>query len=220
MIIWQPELMHPSAANGILKILEDPPPHTYFILVTRAADKLLPTMISRTQIITVPLLDDPDIEKFLQSEKQVEGKRVHRIAQLAEGNLSLALKLADNEEDNNTKVFIDWMRACFEKNFSGLVSMAEEYHNLDKLGQKNLIQYGIAMMRETLLNISGAYSIHRVRDEELKFIQNFSKVMNLEKIEKSFSLMNDAGYHLERNGSAKMIFLDLSLNLSKIIKPA
>src|SRR6478736_7095748 len=65
MIIWQPELMHPSAANGILKILEEPAPHTYFILVTNAADRLLPTIISRTQIVTVPLLDDETVEQHL-----------------------------------------------------------------------------------------------------------------------------------------------------------
>src|SRR6478736_9172247 len=65
MIIWQPELMHLSAANGILKILEEPAPHTYFILVTNAADRLLPTIISRTQIVTVPLLDDETVEQHL-----------------------------------------------------------------------------------------------------------------------------------------------------------
>ena len=65
MIIWQPELMHPSAANGILKILEEPAPHTFFILVTNAADKLLPTIISRTQIVTIPLLKDEEVEQTL-----------------------------------------------------------------------------------------------------------------------------------------------------------
>jgi DNA polymerase-3 subunit delta' len=75
------------------------------------------------------------------------------------------------------------------------------------------------MMRETLLKTSGAENMYRTRGEELKFVQDFSKVMNVEKIEKSFKLINDATYHLERNGSAKMIFLDLSLNLSKTINP-
>ena len=75
------------------------------------------------------------------------------------------------------------------------------------------------MMRETLLNISQADSIHRIQGEELKFIQQFSTVMSVQKIEKSFKLINDATYHLERNGSAKMIFLDLSLQLSKTINP-
>jgi DNA polymerase-3 subunit delta' len=97
--------------------------------------------------------------------------------------------------------------------------MAEDYHGLDKLTQKNLITYSINMMRETLLHSAGVSSMNRTRGDELKFVQDFSKVMNLEKVEKSFKLMGDATYHLERNGSAKMIFLDLSLKISKTLNP-
>ena len=219
MIIWQPELMHPSAANGILKILEEPPPHTYFILITNAADKLLPTIISRTQIVTVPLLSDEELENCLTEKYSVEKSRAGKISQLAEGNINLALKLLDNEEDNNAQRFTDWMRACFKKNYGGLVTMADDYHGLDKLSQKNLIFYGLNMMREALLSMAGADNINRTRGEELKFAQDFGKVMDVYKIEKSVKLMNDASYHLERNGSAKMIFLDLSLKLSQTIKP-
>ena len=219
MIIWQPELMHPSAANGILKILEEPPPHTYFILVTNAADKLLPTIISRTQIVTVPLLDDAEIESHLTEKHGVEETRAHKIAQLADGNLNLAIKLIGNEEDNNTQRFTEWMRACFKRQYGSLVTIAEEYHGLDKLSQRNVMTYSINMMRETMLHLSGAVEINRTRGDELKFVQDFSKVMSIEKIEKSFRLINDASYHLERNGSAKMIFLDLSLKLSKTLNP-
>jgi DNA polymerase-3 subunit delta' len=70
-----------------------------------------------------------------------------------------------------------------------------------------------------LLHASGAKTINRARGEELKFVQDFSKVMDVEKVEKSFKLLNDATYHLERNGSAKMIFLDLSLKIAKTINP-
>ncbi len=219
MIIWQPELMHPSAANGILKILEEPAPHTYFILVTNAADRLLPTIISRTQIVTVPLLKDEVVESHLIEKKQVESSRAAKIMQLSEGNLNYALKLIDSEEDDNAKRFTDWMRACFKKSYQTLVLLADEYHALDKLSQKTLMTYSMNIMRETLLRISGASQMNRSRGEELKFIEDFSKVMNLEKIEKSFTLMNDANYHLERNGSAKMIFLDLSLKISRTINP-
>jgi DNA polymerase-3 subunit delta' len=219
MIIWQPELMHTSAANGILKILEEPPPHTYFILVTNAADKLLPTIISRTQIVTVPLLDDATLESYLIGKHALEGERAAKVAQLADGNINLATRLLENEEDNNTQRFTAWMRACFKRNYGALVSIAEEYHGMDKLSQRNLMSYSINMMRETMLHVSGATTINRTRGEELKFVQDFSKVMNLDKIEKSFRLMNDATYHLERNGSAKMIFLDLSLKLSKTLNP-
>ena len=79
--------------------------------------------------------------------------------------------------------------------------------------------YSMNVLRETLLRTSGATQMNRSRGDELEFIQRFSKVMNLEKIEKSFTLMNDANYHLERNGSAKMIFLDLSIKLARTINP-
>jgi DNA polymerase-3 subunit delta' len=218
MIIWQPELMHPSAANGLLKILEEPAPYTYFMLITNAADKLLPTIISRTQIVTVPLLDDETVEKQMIS-RGVEPAKAARVSRLAEGSLNLALKLVDSEEDDNAGRFTEWMRACFKKNYVTLVSLAENYHALDKMSQRNLMLYSMNMMRETLLRVSGAAELNRTRGEELKFIQDFSRVMNVEKVERSYTLMNDAAYHLERNGSAKMIFLDLSLQLSTTINP-
>lgn len=219
MIIWQPEFMHASAANGILKILEEPAPHTYFILVTNAADRLLSTIISRTQLITIPLLGDKDIENYLVEKRSIERKRASAITRLAEGNLNLAFKLSENEEDDSAPLFIEWMRACFKKSYGNMVVMSEEFHALDKLRQRNMLHYGMGMMRESLLKQAGADELHRIQGEELKFVQDFSKVMNVHKIEKSFKLMNDATYHLERNGSAKMIFLDLSLQLSKTINP-
>ena len=106
-----------------------------------------------------------------------------------------------------------------EKVTARLVAFAEEYHALDRLSQKNLMRYGMNVMRDTLLKVSGSNSMIRSKGEELDFIERFSKVMDVEKIEKSYTLMNDASYHLERNGSAKMIFLDLSLKLSRTIKP-
>jgi DNA polymerase-3 subunit delta' len=219
MIIWQPELLHPFAANGILKILEEPAPHTFFILVTNAADKLLPTIISRTQIITIPLLSDEQIEQTLMDQYATNPGRARKIVQLADGNLNYAIKLIDSEEDNNFKLFTEWMRACFKKSYSGLVTMAEDYHALDRLSQKNLLSFGMNALRDTLLKVSGSSSMIRSKGEELDFIEGFSSVMDLEKIEKSYTLMNDASFHLERNGSAKMIFLDLSLKLSMTIKP-
>ncbi|MDL5045070.1 hypothetical protein QQ054_03315 [Oscillatoria amoena NRMC-F 0135] len=216
VIIWYPELMHPAAANSMLKILEEPPPHTYFILVSYATDKLLPTILSRTQLVNIPPLDDESVVEYLL-QHGADLKRANRAAQLAEGDLGLALQLLDHEEDRHTQVFFDWMRACYMKNYASLLSLAEEYHDSDRLSQKNLLQYSLTMMRETLLEKSDAQSLHRLRDEELESLKRFSTVMDLKKIEESVTLMNTASYHLERNGSAKMIFLDLSLRLSEVI---
>ncbi len=219
MLIWQPEYMHPSAANGILKILEEPPPNTFFLLVTNAAERLLPTILSRTQIVQIPMLSDEEVNAHLKSLGNVEESKLDKIVQLAEGNLNLALKLIDQEEDHHFELFFTWMLACFKKEYAKLVAMADDFHTLDKMNQRNLMTYSLNMMRETLLQLSGATSINRSKGNELERVQKFSKLMNVSRIEKSSHLINDAAYHLERNGSAKMIFMDLSLQLSNVINP-
>lgn len=219
MIIWQPEYMHSSAANGILKILEEPPHNTFFLLVSNAADRLLPTIVSRTQLIQVPLLTDKDLSDYLQIEIDLKEADRRNILQLADGDLNLALRLTDREENINQDLFADWMRSCFKKSYGDLVRMAEEFHQLDKLNQRNMLYYSIGMMRESLLYLAGSTTINRAQGSELKFIQDFSKVLDVLKIEKANHLMSDASYFLERNGSPKMIFLNLSLQLSKVLNP-
>jgi len=217
MIIWQPELMHPAAANGILKILEEPPSHTFFLLVTNSAEQLLPTILSRTQIVHVPLLADEEVENYLEKNYSFDEVKRHELVQLAEGDLNFAIQMTGTEEDHHQTRFIDWMRTCFKKDYIRLMTMADEFHELDKLSQRNLMHYGLSMMRETLLEISGANNISRTKGEEQKFVQNFSKYLSVPKIEIANRLINEASYHLDRNGSAKMIFMDLSLQLSKTV---
>lgn len=220
MIIWQPEFMHPSAANGILKILEEPPPNTFFLLVSNAVDRLLPTVLSRTQMVQVPMLSDEELNNYLLvKNSSLQEARRQEIIQLADGNLNLAIKLIDSEEDHFQSRFEDWMRSCFKRDYAALLNFSEEFHEADKLSQRNLFQYALSMMRETLLQLSGAGAIARVKTSEANFVQNFSKVMSVNKLEKINHLLSDASYHLERNGSAKMIFLDLSLQISKTLNP-
>lgn len=219
MIIWQPELMHSTAANGILKILEEPPPNTFFLLVSNAAERLLPTVLSRTQMVQVPQLSDEDLKDYLLKNHSADETRLQEIIQLAEGNLNMAIKLVDTEEDHFQDRFAEWMRLCYKRNYGSLVTFSEDFHQLDKLSQRNLFQYGLSMMRETLLHYAGADAISRIKSGEAKFVKDFSKIMNTEKVEKINTLFTDAHYHLERNGSAKMIFLDLSLQVAKTINP-
>ncbi len=132
MIIWQPELMHTSAANGILKILEEPPPQTFFILVSNSADRLLPTIISRTQIVTVPLLGDDELAGYLQQHNNTDPERAAKVAQLADGNINLAFRLLEKVEDNSTQWFTDWMRACFGRKY---MTLGEPGRGISRPGQ-------------------------------------------------------------------------------------
>ncbi len=218
MIIWQPESMHAAAANGILKILEEPAPNTYFILVTNAADQLMPTIISRTQITTIPLLADDDLATYLRDTAGVASAAAQQIVQLADGNINLALRLIDRPENSNASFFATWMRACHGNRYDELVSLADAFHGLDKLAQRNVVSYSLNMMRETLLINAGADDINRTQGEEREFVGKFSRYFTIDRIEQSCQLLNDAGYHLERNGSAKMIFLDVSLKMSRMFR--
>ena len=180
----------------------------------------MPTILSRTQMVQVPQLSDDTLNEFLSNKNPAlpEIKR-HEVIHLADGNLNLAIKLIDSNEDHYQNRFADWMRSCYKRDYASLVSHSEKFHDQDRLNQRNLFQYGLSMMRETLLHIAGANAIGRVKSSEAEFVKNFSKLLNVNKLEKINRMMSDASYHLERNGSAKMIFLDLSLQIAKTINP-
>jgi DNA polymerase-3 subunit delta' len=214
MIIWQPEFMHPAAANGLLKILEEPPANTFFLLVSNAVDKLLPTILSRLQIVQVPMLSDDEVTASLGQLGMTDGARVSSAVQLANGNLKAAIDLMAAEEDHHQDRFVNWMRACYKKEYGVLVTIADEFHADDKLRQRTFLQYSLEMLRETLINMAGASAINRTRGGELKFIQDFGKVMTTDRIDHSAQLISESSMFLERNGSAKMIFLDMSLKIS------
>lgn len=214
MIIWMPEYMHPSAANAILKILEEPAAKTVFLLVTNHAEKLLRTIQSRTQIINIPALSDNELEKYLIEKIKLEPTKAHAVLPIAEGSITKALRIVDDAEENNREIFREWMRSCFKREFDKLVRLSEEFHANDKLAQKNFMQYSLHMLRESLVQLAGA-GTSRVTGDDLDFVSKFSTTMNTKRIEMMYGLINEASYHLERNGSPKMIFLDLSLQISK-----
>ncbi len=214
MIIWQPETMHPSAANGILKILEEPPQNTFFLLVSSNAERLLPTILSRTQHVTVPLLSDEELDAFLATKEPDSTRRGKAVAD-ADGNLRLALTLLENEGDNLHESLAGWLRLCYKLDAVKLVSLSEEFHEMDKLQQHAFLAYAMKMMRETMLARAGADTLLRSRNAEQQFVRNFSKVITLPAVEEAYGLINDAAAMLERNGSAKMIFMDASLRLAR-----
>lgn len=217
MIIWLPEYMHPSAANGILKILEEPPEKTVFLLASNNAEKLLTTILSRTQIVTMPNLSDEELVTVLIEKHQISEDQARQFAHLADGDLNAALRLIHNVEDDGHQLFADWMRDCFKRDFTALVRRSDEFHGMNKVAQKSLLLYGMNMMRESLMS-HAAPELLRVNGRESQFIENFSKVIDEDKATKITTLLNEAHFHLERNAGARMVFLDLSLQIAAIIK--
>ena len=241
VLIWLPEYLHPSAANGILKILEEPPAKTVFLLVAYDAEKLLSTILSRTQIVHIRAFSEEELAAVLEREKapqtEAQRERIQQVALMAGGNIRRALQLydqaaGDRPEEDSHALFQEWMRQCYAHDYTALVAFTERFQKLGKEGQKSLLHYGLNMMREVLMMLAAdspaldesenrltqEKRLIRLQGKALSFVVNFTKVMNFEKVEQLTQLFNEGYYHLERNANPKILFLDTSLTLARIIK--
>lgn len=217
MLIWLPEYLHRFAANGILKILEEPPDNTIFLLVSNDSERLLTTILSRTQMVHIPRFLDDDLAGMLITNYGMTESEAKEVAHVAEGSLLQALRLKENTRDNTQEIFAQWMRSCFKMEFDQLLQQTDEFHRSNKLAQRTLLRFTLHLLRECLLYQTAPDLLH-VNAETEKFIANFSKVMTPERVEKITTLVGDSLYHLERNGSPKMTFLDLSLSIAQTMK--
>ena len=214
MLIWAPEYLHPSAANALLKIIEEPPAKTLFLLVTSQADQLLTTILSRTQKILVRAFSDEEVSSHLVETGRCEAKPAAQIAMLADGNMRTAFQLIDQVEDQTIRQLRDWFRLCATKNLKELFLLSEDFHKADKESQKSLMLAGLNVTREILLKNLDLDHLLRTTDEDRTFINNISKKMLTEDHAiQLYETFNAAHYHLERNGNAKMIFTDLSMEI-------
>ncbi|MDA1267958.1 MAG: hypothetical protein O2829_02580 [Bacteroidetes bacterium] len=214
MLIWAPEYLHPSAANALLKIIEEPPAKTLFLLVTSQADQLLTTILSRTQKILVRAFSDEEIRSHLVDSGRCEANAAAQIAMLADGNMRVAFRLIDQVEDQTVRQMRDWFRLCATKNLKELFLLSEDFHKADKESQKSLMLAGLNVTREILLKNLDMDHLLRTTDEDRAFINNISKkVLTEEHALQLYQTFNAAHYHLERNGNAKMIFTDLSMEI-------
>ncbi|PZX51848.1 DNA polymerase-3 subunit delta' [Algoriphagus ratkowskyi] len=218
MMIWAPEYLHPSAANALLKILEEPQPKTLFILVTSAADQLLTTILSRTQKVTIRGFSDEEVKNHLFEKGLCDEASADQISMLADGNLREAYRLVDQVEDLQVKKIREWFLSCYKADFKSIFGMADDFHKSDKEAQKSLLLTGLNVLREILLKNAGLDELLRTHDEDRDFVNKISgKVLKEEHVGKLYGDFNTAHYHLERNGNAKFIFTDLSMNVTKLM---
>jgi DNA polymerase-3 subunit delta' len=218
MIIWLPEYMHPATANALLKILEEPPRNTLFLLVSNDESKLLSTILSRTQIVHIRPFSDEEIKELLINQHFIEEDKAGQIAHLVDGNINEALRLAREVEDDSHKMFRDWMRLCYMGDLVELTKWTEKFNSMTKVAQQTLFHYGLSMMREALIVSNEELELSRLMGEEFEFVKNFSKILSFESIEKISNILNEAFYHVERNAHSKILFLSVSLKIVEIFQ--
>jgi DNA polymerase-3 subunit delta' len=218
MLIWLAEYMHPAAANALLKLLEEPPEMTVFLLITYDSEQIIGTILSRVQQLKIRAFNNEEISEYLMAQHGVAGDTSLQTASIASGNLNQAIKLINEEQDNSHKSFHEWMRICFKHDYPEMVTWADEFNAMSKIQQKGLLQYGLSTVRDALLAQNDLDSLIHTSDIDKKFAHNFSKALNLNQLEKLYKLLNSTVYHLERNGNPKIIFLDTSLQISSAFR--
>ncbi len=218
MLIWLPEYLHPSAANALLKIIEEPAEKTVFLLVSNNQGKLLGTITSRTQSVHIPAYNDEEIMQILISRYQIDERLAKQLAHIAQGDLNKALSLSDDISDDTQPEFEQWMRECYTRDYTSLVKRSEAFQKFGKVNQQQWLIHAENIYREALIAMMQSDELMRIPEEHKAFVQKFSKTISLEKVAAMTEILNKASYYLERNASAKMTLLNVSLQISGILR--
>jgi DNA polymerase III subunit delta' len=171
-------------------------------------------------LVRIRSFTDQEIAQTLVSRKNAAPRRAAQIAYLAEGNLNEAMRLNAEVKNDQHESFGNWMRLCFqlEKKLPELVKTTEKLATMPRESQKNLLHYGINIVRESLLYTFQEPSLVRLEGDEMTFVQGFSKIMTEQKAERFYAYFSDAVFHLERNVNPRIVFLDTSLQIAGAIK--
>lgn len=214
-LIWLPETMREEGANAFLKILEEPPPFTIFLLVSHQPELLLATIISRVQRVQVPALSQEELQQYLIEKKGMETLEAESAAELAEGNISEALRLAQHRENNYHRLFMDWQRACYAFDVDKIIRLVEELTQMTREIQKTFIRFCLSKLRAMLAIREGAAETTHLNTEERKDLSNLGKIVNAELVETMMAELEEAWENINQNAAARMVFFDISVRFSQ-----
>ena len=225
MIIWMAEKMNIAASNKLLKLIEEPPAKTIFLLITENEDQIITTIRSRCQALHFPVLSEQDIANELLLREKCSESDALKIATQAEGNYNKAVHLL--HQDANDLIFeqwfIAWIRTAFKAKGNAaviqeLVVWSETIAKTGRETQKQFLDYCLQFFRQALLLNYKSPELVFLETQTPKFnLQNFAPFVHSENILAIEKELNDALYHIERNGNPKIILLDLSMKLTRFL---
>jgi DNA polymerase-3 subunit delta' len=224
MIIWMAEKMNIAAANKLLKLIEEPPEKTIFILVTENEEQIINTIKSRCQALHFPALSEQDIANALLVDYQASENDAAKIAHQAEGNLNKALHLLHNDANDLIfeEWFITWIRTAFKAKGNAavveqLIGWSDTIAKSGRETQKRFLDYCLQFFRQALLLNYKADNLVFMEPKTGFNLSKFAPFVHAGNIVAINKELNDAMYHIERNGNAKIILLDLSMKLTRFL---
>ncbi len=219
-IIWMAEKMRVDTANKLLKLLEEPPEKTVFLLIAEDAEELLATIKSRTVLVKIPAIVPMAIETALQIRLGCTAQQAHNAAMISEGNWLNACHSVQESEDRKYffTTFQQWMRLCFRAAYSEIIDFSANIKTLGREKQKELLDYGLRIIRNALLFNNNLAEIVMLPDDEKKFNANFAPFVNAANLAQIADLFEEAIRQIERNGNAQIIFTDVSFKMVGLLK--
>lgn len=211
LIIWMPEFLG-KEGNKLLKLIEEPPPNTLFILAAENDALILPTILSRTQLIKVPLLQNIDIEAALELREGISVEKAASIAAFSEGNYHEALQQLLHTEDDWEVLLRDWLNCIIKTGPQAQLKWLEEISKLGREKQKQFIKYFTHLLQQSLrLKVTGSAVANH------DFAERLNKLCNIAQQQAIITELDQAAYYIERNANAKMLFHALTIKLYHII---
>ncbi len=218
LIMWMPEYLG-KEGNRLLKLIEEPPEQTVFLLVAEQSEQILNTILSRCQSLKIKRLQDQEIITALQQKYQADEAQAMHAAHLADGDFSRAIQLLREETNDQAGRFVDWMRKCYRGNGVELVRWCENLAGTGREYQKHFLQFGLHFLQQLLqLKISGASAQIRLGNAERQAADKLKDVIHWKQLEEISMLLNDCAFHIERNANPKIRFLDASIRINHILK--
>lgn len=220
VIIWMAEKMNPSASNKLLKAIEEPPEKTIFLLLAEEQEQILPTILSRTQIIHFKRLTKAEIKEAITQSFNLPDEEITTVNNLCNGNYNEALKLLQHNEAVifNRNNFIGWMRLAFKKDLVGITEWVEQISRIEREKQKAFLEFGLHIFREAMIYNHQAFDVLQLDGEEAVFVEKFSPFVHSGNLKSYIDLFNESIYYIERNASAKILFYDLTIRVMKLMK--
>jgi DNA polymerase-3 subunit delta' len=222
-IIWMAEYLF-LAGNTLLKIIEEPPADTIFILVVENIEQVLNTIISRTQLVKMTAIEDTDLANYLLTQFEITDKIALRIARISDGNLNAAIEYARGAEHQSDAMLREWLSLCLRIKAAQApepsVKLFELVENIAKLGRENqkiFLKYFLWFLRESNLIAMGLTS-EKLEGPELEFAKKLATVLDPETTDRLNKLINKMHYYIERNANPKIIFMSTSFKIASILK--
>lgn len=219
-IIWLPEKMQLACSNKLLKLLEEPPEKTVFLLVSEAPDLILPTILSRTQRFNIRKIDEASIAQVLQQKYGVQQATSVTIAHLANGSFIKALETIHLNEESQLffELFVNLMRLSYQRKIREMKLWSEQVAALGRERQKNFLSYCQRMIRENFIyNLHQKELVYMTPDEQ-NFSSRFAPFVNERNVIGIMNELSEAQQHIEQNVNAKMVFFDFSLKMIVLLK--